>query len=270
DSFKTIHIYSGQGDKTPIFFAHGGNIGPEAYIPLAQKLPEDQPFYCFENYNIYHSDRRIRGVASLAEKYIEFLRELVPRGPYILGGWSFGGLLAFEMARQLEAAGEGVEHLYLLDPRLLRTGEERELREKLLETNNYREYLSRDPLFERFRNLGLLDKLIENNREVGRDIQAYIPASGYGGETTLFKAAKADPADPGASPETLQILRRFQAIADESPDNGFGGYVPRLRIIEIPEIHDGFMRGEALEIIASVIGNGCPACRVFYRSGQGW
>ncbi len=254
-NFKAIHIYSSRNDKKPIFFVHGGNIGPEAYLPLVQKLPEDQSFYCLENYNIYHSDSRISGLVPLAEKYIEFMQELVPQGPFVLGGWSFGGLVAFEMARQLEAAGERVDHLYLLDPRLVYTDEERQLQEQLPKTY-YRDYLARDPLFERFRNLGLLEILIDNNREVTRDIQTYIPASGYGGETTLFKAGRPDPIDPGAPPEILEILRRLQAIASESQDNGFGGYVPKLGIIEVPEIHDGFMQGEALEIIASVINSG--------------
>jgi hypothetical protein len=51
-------------------------------------------------------------------------------------------------------------------------------------------------------------------------------------------------------------MRRRQRIISKKKDNGFGRYAPHLRIIEIPEIHDGFMRGKALETIAEVIRGG--------------
>ena len=51
----------------------------------------------------------------MARHYVEAMRELHPEGPYLLGGWSFGGLVAFEMARQLAAAGAEVPLLALLD-----------------------------------------------------------------------------------------------------------------------------------------------------------
>jgi pimeloyl-ACP methyl ester carboxylesterase len=254
--FSAIHVYSSAGEGPQIFFVHGGNIGPEAFVPLARKLPPDQPFYCFENHNICNPEAKIRGIVPLAKQYIEFMKALPCRFPCILGGWSFGGLVAFEMALQLERSGEGVDHLYLLDPSLVRGDEEKKLREKVLDPGNYREYLERDPLFERFRRLGLLDLLMENNKEVSRDILDYGPAAPYRGEATLFKALKDDPLDPSASPETAEIRRRLQDMARQKEANGFGGYAPKLRVIGIPEIHDGFMRGEALETIASVIAGG--------------
>ena len=52
---------------------------------------------------------------SLAARHLEAVRSVQPEGPYLLGGWSFGGRVAFEMARQLEAAGQAVEPLVLID-----------------------------------------------------------------------------------------------------------------------------------------------------------
>jgi amino acid adenylation domain-containing protein len=255
-NFRMIHVYSSAGNKTPIFFVHGGNIGPEAFVPLARKLPTDQPFYCFENYNICNPGEKIRGIVPLAKQYIEFMKALPSRFPCILGGWSFGGLVAFEMALQLERIGETVEHLYLLDPILVRGDEEKKLREKILDPGNYREYLSQDPLFERFRRLGFLNLLVENNKEVSQDILEYVPAASYRGKATLFKATKADPLSPATPPETTEVQRRLQYMADQKKANGFDGYAPKLRVIGVPEIHDGFMRGEALETIASVMAEG--------------
>jgi thioesterase domain-containing protein/acyl carrier protein len=254
--FNKIYVYSDARDEAPLFFVHGGNIGPEAYAPLAEKLPADRAFYCFENDNICNPDARIDGIVPLAGKYIEFLKTYVPRGPYTLGGWSFGGLVAFEMALQLEMRGETVKKLYLLDPGLVCGDEEKQMRKKLLDINNYEEYLSKDPLFERFRGMGLLDRLIENNRKIALDIANYVPVSVYRGETVLFKAMKPDPINPSVSAETIDVIRRLQAITKQKRDNGFGEYAADLRVIELDEIHDGLIRGEALDTIVSVIRQG--------------
>jgi thioesterase domain-containing protein/acyl carrier protein len=256
--FNPLYRYSAGADKTPLFFAHGANIGAEAYAPLAQKLPPNQPFYCFENHNIFNFGSRIKGITHLAETYTKYLKEMAPHGPYILGGWSFGGLVSFEMAVQLEKNGDVVEHLYLLDPTLIRTEEEKKLRGKLREISNYREYLKHDPLFERFRNMGLLDRLVENDNEIAKDMEQYVPTAAYRGEATLFKAVKPDPVNPDSPLEVLDIKRRLEFLTLQRRDNGFGGYIRNLRIIEILEIHDGFMRGEALDTIAAVIGGHTP------------
>jgi amino acid adenylation domain-containing protein len=251
--FNMIHAFASAGDRTPLFFVHGGNIGPEAFVPLARKLSGNRAFYCFENYNMYHPKARLKGIVPLAAKYIEFLKTQVPRGPYSLGGWSFGGQVAFEMALRLERLGETVERLYLLDPQIISSPEEKQLRKKFLTINNYQEYLEKDPLFERFRRMGFLDILIENYREIARYMLDYTPDGVYQGETTLFKAMKPDPINPSAPPESAEDIRRHQRIIGQKKDNGFGRYAPRLRTIEIPDIHDGFMRGEALEMIVAVI-----------------
>jgi amino acid adenylation domain-containing protein len=256
--FSAIHVYAGAGGRPPVFFVHGGNIGPEAFAPLARKLPADQPFYCFENHNVCNPDAKIRGVVSLAKQYIEYMKALPCRFPCVLGGWSFGGLVAFEMALQLERSGEAVEHLYLLDPNLIRGEEEKKLREQIVDSGNYLGYLEQDPLFERFRRLGFLELLIENNKEISQDILEYVPAAPYQGEATLFKAIKADPADPAASPETREVQRRLQRVIDQKRANGFEDCAPKLRVIGIPELHDNFMRGAALDIIASVMAGGSP------------
>ncbi|CAM5651712.1 non-ribosomal peptide synthetase [Streptomyces hirsutus] len=53
----------------------------------------------------------------MAARYIEYLREIQPTGPYALGGWCFGGVIAYEVAGQLRAAGEEIELLAAIDSR---------------------------------------------------------------------------------------------------------------------------------------------------------
>ncbi len=83
---------------------------------MARKLDIDRPIYGVEapescgNENCETLDLPQRAAACLMA-----LRELQPEGPYLLGGWSLGGILAYEMARQLIEAGEKVAHLILID-----------------------------------------------------------------------------------------------------------------------------------------------------------
>ncbi|MEV2199320.1 amino acid adenylation domain-containing protein [Streptomyces fradiae] len=104
-----------QGKRPPLFFAHpmGGNV--LCYVPFAKHLPEDQPFYAFQAAGADVGTEPVRGIEKLAAGYVEAMRRVQPTGPYHLGGWSFGGFVAFEMARQLHAAGESVGSLVVLD-----------------------------------------------------------------------------------------------------------------------------------------------------------
>ena len=100
------------GSKTPVFCIHPAGGSSMCYVSLARHLGTQQPFYGLEAIPLDSLDISIEGLAKI---YIEAIREAQPRGPYILGGWSFGGVMAFEMARQLREQGEDIPLLILLD-----------------------------------------------------------------------------------------------------------------------------------------------------------
>ncbi|MFI9123582.1 amino acid adenylation domain-containing protein [Streptomyces bikiniensis] len=114
-AFDPLVAIRPQGDRPPLFFAHpmGGNV--LCYVPFARHLPPDQPFYAFQAAGADAGVEPVRGIERLAADYIAAMRRVQPAGPYHLGGWSFGGFVAFEMARQLHAAGEEVASLVVLD-----------------------------------------------------------------------------------------------------------------------------------------------------------
>src|SRR5262249_39074683 len=83
---------------------------------LARHLGQDQPFYAFQARGLDNDTQEaVSDVETMAEQYIEAMRRVQPVGPYQLGGWSMGGIVAFEMARQLHALGQSVSLLALLD-----------------------------------------------------------------------------------------------------------------------------------------------------------
>jgi len=109
-------IYLNKGTKeTPVFWIHGGLGGVGAYVKLAQRI--QRPFYGIQARG-YMSDRTpISGVKEKASYYLRIIRAVQPEGPYHLGGYSYGGTLAYEVTRQLQALGESVSSIVMLDSR---------------------------------------------------------------------------------------------------------------------------------------------------------
>nr|BBH95685.1 hypothetical protein KTA_38840 [Thermogemmatispora argillosa] len=105
-----------KGKKRPLFYLHGDWTGGAFYcIELARLLGEDQPFYAVEPYR-FAEGTPPPSFEAMAAAHIEAIRQIQPHGPYRLAGWCNGGLVAYEMARQLQANGEQVELLVLIDP----------------------------------------------------------------------------------------------------------------------------------------------------------
>jgi non-ribosomal peptide synthase protein (TIGR01720 family) len=102
------------GDRTPFFCVHpaGGNV--LCYGELA-RLVSPQPFYALQARGVEGNDPPHRDLPEMAARYLADVRARQATGPYLLGGWSMGGLVAYEMARQLAAAGDRVGLLVLID-----------------------------------------------------------------------------------------------------------------------------------------------------------
>jgi non-ribosomal peptide synthetase component F/thioesterase domain-containing protein/acyl carrier protein len=102
------------GSKPPLFCVHGGGGHVLRFRAMAARLDADQPFYGLRSPDADGAVARLT-VEDLATKYISDIRAIQPKGPYFLAGASFGGLVAYEMATQLNAVGEKVGLLGLFD-----------------------------------------------------------------------------------------------------------------------------------------------------------
>jgi len=109
-----------RGAKRPLFFAHpiGGNV--LCYAGLAHLLGEDQPFHALQSAGLRGERAPRATLEEMAREYLVAVREVQPEGPYLLGGWSMGGVIALEMACQLRDAGEEVDLVAMLDSHLHR------------------------------------------------------------------------------------------------------------------------------------------------------
>jgi thioesterase domain-containing protein len=107
------------GGKRPFFFLHGDFLGGGFYcLKLARQLGADQPFYALPPHGV-SGPQPPTTVQAMAADYLERVRSVQPEGPYLLGGYCHGALVAFEMAQQLQAQGRKVDLLVLLAPSAL-------------------------------------------------------------------------------------------------------------------------------------------------------
>ena len=106
------------GNRLPLFLVHpaGGHVFP--YLHLARFLGSDQPCYGLQARGLDDGQDPDTRIEDMAAAYVQAIRTVQPNGPYLLGGWSMGGVVAFEMAQQLHAQGQGVGLLAIFDGRI--------------------------------------------------------------------------------------------------------------------------------------------------------
>lgn len=102
-------------ERDPLFFVHAVSGTVHAYARLATHLAEALTLYGIEAAGLREGSTPRATVEDMAVAYLHAIRRAQPHGPYRIGGWSMGGLVAFDIARQLEAAGDEVALLALLD-----------------------------------------------------------------------------------------------------------------------------------------------------------
>jgi amino acid adenylation domain-containing protein len=103
------------GTRVPLFLVHGAEGNVLLYRELSKYLGENQPVYGLQAQGLDGKSDFITSVEGMAKHYIQEIRSLLPEGPFQLGGYCLGGLIAFEMARQLQAEGNKVDLLALFE-----------------------------------------------------------------------------------------------------------------------------------------------------------
>ncbi|WP_338925302.1 SDR family NAD(P)-dependent oxidoreductase [Mycetohabitans endofungorum] len=100
-------------DGQPIFWFHGALGGSEIYQELAHHI--DRPFFGLQAKGWMTEREPLQGIEAMAAYYVQAIQSVQPHGPYDLGGYSLGGMLAYEVTRQLQASEETVTTLVMLD-----------------------------------------------------------------------------------------------------------------------------------------------------------
>jgi 3-oxoacyl-(acyl-carrier-protein) synthase/thioesterase domain-containing protein/enoyl-CoA hydratase/carnithine racemase/acyl carrier protein len=109
---ELIHLNQGSQGR-PVFWVHAGQGGVEIYQPIAQKT--QRPFFGIQARGWMTNRTPLQGVQAMAAYYIHIMQSVQPEGPYDIGGYSMGGILSYEITRQLQELGQTVNTIVMLD-----------------------------------------------------------------------------------------------------------------------------------------------------------
>ncbi len=115
NEFDTLVPLRATGDQPPIFCVHPGSGIGWCYSGLIARLPEEYPIYILQARGLNPADEVSGSIEEMVADYLDHIKSVQPKGPYRLLGWSFGGVVAQKMATTLQADGEQVDLLALLD-----------------------------------------------------------------------------------------------------------------------------------------------------------
>jgi amino acid adenylation domain-containing protein len=110
----SLVVVQAEGDGVPFFLMHGDWMGGLYCVRLSSHIGGTQPFYAVPPY--YSPDSKFVSLQEMAAEHLAVIRGRTPHGPYFLGGYCIGGVLAAEIARQLVEQGEKIVGLFLIDP----------------------------------------------------------------------------------------------------------------------------------------------------------
>ncbi|MGP3969991.1 amino acid adenylation domain-containing protein [Streptomyces sp. 6N223] len=114
-AFATVLPMRDTGDRPPVFCLHSGVGLALSYLPLTQYVGEEYPLYGIQSPSVVAGAPLPGSIEETAAAYVGMIKEVRPHGPYHLLGWSFGGLVGYEIAVQLREAGDEVGVLANLD-----------------------------------------------------------------------------------------------------------------------------------------------------------
>jgi amino acid adenylation domain-containing protein len=242
-----------RGARLPFFCVHavGGTVF--SFLDLARRLGPEQPFYGLQSPDL---SVMAETVEEMAASYIDAIRQVQPAGPYALGGWSMGAVVAFEMARQLHGRGETVELVAMIDAPQPPGGRADSADGAELLAGFARDLTGRDlplPIVElrRLEPGEQLARVLDLARETGA-----LPASSSGSQLTdLFETFRRNLGAlatfrPGVFAGAVEWFRASATQAQE-PETGWTDFVTGgLTICSIPGDHYSILRSPHVEELA--------------------
>lgn len=103
------------GNLIPLFLVHGAGLNVLLYNTLVNNMSNAQPVYGLQAKGLSGSEKPLSTIEEIASHYISEIRAEYPKGPYALAGFSLGGIIAFEMGRQLQQSGETIAFIGMFD-----------------------------------------------------------------------------------------------------------------------------------------------------------
>lgn len=241
DIADIIVPYKVGSPSVPWFFIHPGGAGAEAYKGLSEILPDNINFYAVDSYHLKFDATAYQSIETLADLYISALKKTHPKGPIFLGGWSLGGIIAYEMAIRLERLGIKVLHIIMLDSYFL-TQQDGEHKMQVQAVSDL--WLQHSDLYMQLPD-SYQQHLLAVSRGESQMIANYRGGS-YQGEITLFKANLLPDFDKLADHADIEKYVVFNSELICRKKNGWDMIASNLRVLNMNTTHWGIMDGDCL------------------------
>jgi acyl transferase domain-containing protein/thioesterase domain-containing protein/acyl carrier protein len=269
-TWSTLVPIQPNGSRVPLFCIHaiGGDV--LFYEQLAKALGPDQPFYAFRSPLLSQADIRETSVEELASIYVKELRAFYPQGPYLLGGLSFGGLVALEMSQQLCAQGVEPGSLILFDTFVPGSaGHVKATAQLSTFWRNFRrqgvDYVAHKALLKRDYWRRLLRERIQGvtcacYRLAGRDLPADLRYYLVGEAHTRAMMRYNIRTYPGKI-TLMRVQERDEVLSKhEDPNLGWGSFAGgALEILDVPSDHTGMLLQPYVRNVAKMLKTILPA-----------
>lgn len=273
------------GSRRPLFLVHGVGGGMIwGYANLARRLGADQPVYVFKSRGLegLPEPTSLRG---LAEQYVQDLRAFQPEGPYQLGGYCFGGNVAYEMACVLKEQGQEVSFLALFNSSPPNSSYDHfnwsplgllrfvaNLRHSAMAVMAWDAARRRQFFGWKLRNLRrqLIRALRRDSTPEEVEVEEMVDISGYSGfERRVWcaqvRALRAHHTPRYDGPVTLFRSRGHCTVCSFDHRFGWGDYAPATRVVLVPGAHESVLEEPHVNTLAGEVG----ACLEGARAGRG-
>jgi thioesterase domain-containing protein/acyl carrier protein len=273
-----VPMHEGDGGARQPFFLIAGMFGNVLNLRhLAHLLGADRPFYGLQARGLYGGEAPHDSIEEAARDYIAEMRQVQAEGPYMLGGFSGGGITAYEVARQLEAMGETVSLVVLLDTPL---PQRRPLSRADRLSIQWQEARAKGPLYPLVWARNRIAWEIAKRRpseETGEshgfhnaEIEAafYRAIAGYrlrpwGGRLVLYRPPLSGKWQVGGG----RLVNAERSYV--TPDNDWSGVAPQVEVAEVPGTHDSMVLEPNVRVLAGLMRRAIEEAEAEARGGSG-
>jgi thioesterase domain-containing protein/acyl carrier protein len=255
--------YTG-GSKPPLFLIHDVTGDVLIFGDLARRLPNDRSIYGLRARGLENGEAPVADIEEMARDYLTQIRTVQPEGPYFLGGFSLGGIIAHEMANILRGQGHGIGWLGLFDTMVLRhqlAPVDRLAHDYARIVRKLRALRRLPPSEQRTSPARLFQHLVQHR---SRDTTVYANLSAYAGNPAIvanmsrIRAAGIRAAltfrprrFPGEISFFFAQVRDISTAIDPTPY--WRRYAGTMKIFAIPAGHVGMLRPPAVEMLAEQV-----------------
>ena len=250
-----VAIRQGDPGLVPFFCIHGAGGNILNFHALAKYLGDARAFYGLQAQGVDGICPPLNSVSGMAALYLSEIRKVQPQGPYLLGGYSGGGVVAVEMAQMLKQAGESVDLLVFLDTfhpsiEAMRTPIHQHLQRFMKQGIGYLRERYSERVLKSQESLNLEQVLTYIDEHPNEEIPAELREP-YLVSTFIQALHKYEPLQYDGRVAQFTANDTWSMYRHAGPSRGWEGYLPNLEIYTVPGDHNSMVSEPSVRVLGA-------------------